>query len=539
MSIGNALNISQIGYQYFDGTSTFTGSTVIPANRGGTGVANLAGSTITLGGALTLSGAFPAVFNITGSTNVTFPTSGTLATTAGTVSSVSGTTNRITSTGGTTPVIDISASYVGQSSITTLGTIGSGIWQGTVIGGTYGGTGVNNGASTITLGGNLTTSGAFASTFTMTNTTTVTFPTSGTLATTAQLPSITATQYDVLVGGAANAVVSVGPGSAGQVLQSGGNAANPAYSTATYPVTATGTGTLLRADGTNWVATTATYPTTTTANRILYSSADNVVGQITTANNSALVTDGSGVPSLGTSLSNDFTYTSSTAGATRTLTVSNTNNSNTASNALIQTTTGGASAGDPFQTYTVTGATSWSQGIDNSDSDSYVLAASTALGTTNVMHSTTSGQITYPLQPAFLAYVTNQINDVTGDGTLYTIIFDTESYDVGSNFASGTFTAPVTGKYFLSGTVNLVGGTLQTNTLIRLTTSNLTYRLILPYRTAVTTTTQGTIAHTVDMDAADTATIVVSATDSGGKVDDVAGLVSSGATTIFSGQLIS
>lgn len=42
------------------------------------------------------------------------------------VSSVSGTTNRVTSTGGTTPVIDISASYVGQSSITTTGTLTSG-----------------------------------------------------------------------------------------------------------------------------------------------------------------------------------------------------------------------------------------------------------------------------------------------------------------------------------------------------------------------------------------------------------------------------
>lgn len=55
----------------------------------------------------------------------------------GTVTSVSGTTNRITSTGGTTPVIDISASYTGQSSIVTLGTIGTGTWQGTSIGTTY------------------------------------------------------------------------------------------------------------------------------------------------------------------------------------------------------------------------------------------------------------------------------------------------------------------------------------------------------------------------------------------------------------------
>lgn len=53
---------------------------------------------------------------------------------------------------------------------------------GTLVG-ANGGTGVANTGKTITLGGNLTTSGAFASTFTMTNTTAVTFPTSGTLAT--------------------------------------------------------------------------------------------------------------------------------------------------------------------------------------------------------------------------------------------------------------------------------------------------------------------------------------------------------------------
>ncbi len=49
-----------------------------------------------------------------------------IATSSGTVTSVSGTLNRITSTGGITPVIDISASYVGQSSITTVGALASG-----------------------------------------------------------------------------------------------------------------------------------------------------------------------------------------------------------------------------------------------------------------------------------------------------------------------------------------------------------------------------------------------------------------------------
>lgn len=37
--------------------------------------------------------------------------------------------------------ISISGSYAGQASITTLGTIGTGTWQGSVIGATYGGTG--------------------------------------------------------------------------------------------------------------------------------------------------------------------------------------------------------------------------------------------------------------------------------------------------------------------------------------------------------------------------------------------------------------
>jgi hypothetical protein len=93
---------------------------------------------------------------------------------------VVGTANRIIAN---TDSIDIASTYVGQTSITTLGTIDSGTWQGTIISPTYGGTGVNNGSKTITLGGNLTTAGAFNSTFTMTGNTDVTYPTAGTLAT--------------------------------------------------------------------------------------------------------------------------------------------------------------------------------------------------------------------------------------------------------------------------------------------------------------------------------------------------------------------
>lgn len=73
------------------------------------------------------------------------------------------------------------STWAGSANITTLGTIGTGTWNGTVLTGQYGGTGVANTGKTITLGGNLTTSGAFPLTLTQTGTTTVTLPTSGTL----------------------------------------------------------------------------------------------------------------------------------------------------------------------------------------------------------------------------------------------------------------------------------------------------------------------------------------------------------------------
>jgi hypothetical protein len=67
---------------------------------------------------------------------------GTLSATGGTVTNISGTTDRITVTNGaTTPSVDISANYVGQNSISTLGTITTGTWNGTTISVPNGGTG--------------------------------------------------------------------------------------------------------------------------------------------------------------------------------------------------------------------------------------------------------------------------------------------------------------------------------------------------------------------------------------------------------------
>ena len=87
--------------------------------------------------------------------------------------------------------IDISASYVGQTTITTLGTIGTGTWQGDIIAGQYGGTGVNNSGKTITLGGSLSTVGAYTIALTATANTTLTLPVTGTLSTLAGTETLT------------------------------------------------------------------------------------------------------------------------------------------------------------------------------------------------------------------------------------------------------------------------------------------------------------------------------------------------------------
>ena len=198
-------------------TGTWQGTIVAP-NYGGTGVNN-GSNTLTLAGNLATSGAFASTFTMTGATNVTFPTSGTLSTSTGTVTSVTGAALQIdVATGTTTPVISIDAGYVGQASITTLGTVTTGIWHGTVVAPAFGGTGVNNGANTLTLAGALATSGAFASTFTMTGVTNVTFPTSGTLSTsTGTVTSVTGTalQIDVATG-TTTPVISIDVGYVGQ-----------------------------------------------------------------------------------------------------------------------------------------------------------------------------------------------------------------------------------------------------------------------------------------------------------------------------------
>lgn len=157
---------------------------------------------------------------------------------------VVGTANRITVAA---DAIDIASTYVGQTSITTLGTIATGTWQGTIVSPTYGGTGVNNGTKTITLGGNLTTAGAFTTTLTATANTSITLPTTGTLATLAGTEALTNKTVNGLTITSTTGTLTI---ASGGTLATSGAFSTTLTSTAATNVTLPTTGTLATLAGT-------------------------------------------------------------------------------------------------------------------------------------------------------------------------------------------------------------------------------------------------------------------------------------------------
>ena len=123
-----------------------------------------------------------------------------------------------------------------------------------------------------------------------------------------------------------------------------------------------------------------------------------------------------------------------------------------------------------------------------------------------------AGIITKPLQPAFLVHPASQQSNISIN-TDVTVVFGTEVFDQNSDFASNTFTAPVTGKYQFNVFFRLAQiDTAADYIEIKLVTSNRTLQLAifdpdgLDSDAAYWQVSAGVLT---DMDASDTASIQI------------------------------
>ncbi len=170
----NLYNITNISLAGSIGTATtITASGAITGGSFSTAGTMTATGAIT-GGSLTTAGAITGGSVSTGGT-----VTATGAITGGSISSA----GAFSHTGAASPLSLNGSAGTAGAILTSAGAGATPTWT-TMLSPANGGTGVNNGASTITLGGNFTTSGANAVTLTSTGATNVTLPTTGTLAVT-------------------------------------------------------------------------------------------------------------------------------------------------------------------------------------------------------------------------------------------------------------------------------------------------------------------------------------------------------------------
>lgn len=134
----------------------------------------------------------------------------------------------------------------------------------------------------------------------------------------------------------------------------------------------------------------------------------------------------------------------------------------------------------------------------------------TSLVTSSTALIDSSNRTVNSSQPAFSAYLSASVANVTGDGTTYKIAFNSEIFDQNSNFNTGTFefTAPVTGKYLLCGNITTAGFLSgHTDLLIQLVTSNNNNQQLVrinPFNTiAIGNNLAISFSKIVDMDASD------------------------------------
>ena len=139
-------------------------------------------------------------------------------------------------------------------------------------------------------------------------------------------------------------------------------------------------------------------------------------------------------------------------------------------------------------------------------------STSTGADPTKSLTINADGEILQHTQPTFSAYRSSYQTNISSGGT---VVFNAESFDVGSNFntSTGVFTAPVTGKYLLAYSVDVSSlDSAASYYWLQLITSNRNYYApYIPVNQLLSPDGRMTFQNTViaDMDASDTAYIVL------------------------------
>jgi hypothetical protein len=128
---------------------------------------------------------------------------------------------------------------------------------------------------------------------------------------------------------------------------------------------------------------------------------------------------------------------------------------------------------------------------------------------TNHISIDSNGHVTMPKQSAFMVTKSSEQNNITS-GQEVTINFDSERFDQNADFASNTFTAPVTGRYQLNIMIDMTTvDSASAYYYIDLVTSNRRYRTIVdPDYGQDNAYLPMSINVLADMDASDTAYVI-------------------------------
>ena len=153
-----------------------------------------------------------------------------------------------------------------------------------------------------------------------------------------------------------------------------------------------------------------------------------------------------------------------------------------------------------------------------------------------------TGEVTKPLQPVFLVRPTSDQVDLPTGST--TVAWGAEIFDVGSNFASNTFTAPVTGKYQFNLSAYLNKIDVDTTLFeFNFVASNRLQRLMIrdfskDYTADSNEFVSMNASAILDMDANDTVYVRIDITGGGGVIHLNGSAPSSAFYTSWSGALI-